>query len=230
MHTSFPRRERIRVALAEATVMGGQMLAQLLRRDKRLDVKDLSDDPRRLLEGSEADLVILSAGLESNGVSAFHLLRELKSVWPCIRTVMLLDEPSTSLILKAFQQGARGVFFRSEGADLLAKCIHRVHEGQIWANVRTMELILDALANAPATNVCSAEGHTLLSKREQQVVRFVAEGLGNREIAEQLRLSEHTVKNYLFRIFNKLGISNRVELVLYASTQRASDQPLHPRQ
>jgi DNA-binding CsgD family transcriptional regulator len=58
----------------------------------------------------------------------------------------------------------------------------------------------------------------LLSRREEEVMHLVAEGLGNREIAEQMNLSEHTVKNYLFHIFDKLGISNRVELVLYAVT------------
>lgn len=226
MHTSIPQRELIRVALAESTIMGGQMLAQLLRRDKGLDITDVSDDPQKLLAALNADVVILSARVESDGVSAFDLLRDLKSVLPCSRLVMLLDELSSSQILKAFRQGARGVFFRSDSGELLAKCIHRVHEGQIWANARSMELLLEALANAPATNVCSAEGEALLSKREQQVVRFVAEGLGNREIAEQLKLSEHTVKNYLFRIFNKLGVSNRVELVLYAASQRASGDPV----
>ena len=64
--------------------------------------------------------------------------------------------------------------------------------------------------------VVDAQGSNLLSKREEDVVHLVAEGLGNREIAQQLNLSKHTVKNYLFRIFDKLGVSNRVELVLYA--------------
>jgi len=65
----------------------------------------------------------------------------------------------------------------------------------------------------------------LRSKREEGVVRLVAEGLGNRDIAQQLNLSEHTVKNYLFHIFDKLGISNRVELVLYAVTNRGKIPP-----
>jgi len=62
----------------------------------------------------------------------------------------------------------------------------------------------------------TADGRSLLSKREQEVVHLVAEGLANHEIAEQLHLSDHTVKNHLFHIFDKLGISSRVELVLYA--------------
>jgi len=64
--------------------------------------------------------------------------------------------------------------------------------------------------------VIDARGAALLSRREQEVVRCVAEGLSNREIAQRLGLTEHTVKNYLFRIFDKLGVSKRVEVVLYA--------------
>jgi len=79
-----------------------------------------------------------------------------------------------------------------------------------------MECVLDALTLARPLRVVNPEGLNLLSRREEDVMRLVAEGLGNRDVAEQLNLSEHTVKNYLFRIFDKLGISNRVELVLYA--------------
>ena len=72
--------------------------------------------------------------------------------------------------------------------------------------------------------VVNADGMRLLTKREEDVVRLVAEGLQNREIAKELKLSEHTVKNYLFHIFDKLGVSSRVELVLYAVSSAKSAQ------
>jgi len=68
----------------------------------------------------------------------------------------------------------------------------------------------------PSLRVVNVQGSSLLTPREEQVVALVAEGLSNRDIAQELALSEHTVKKYLFRIFDKLGISTRVELVLYA--------------
>jgi len=71
------------------------------------------------------------------------------------------------------------------------------------------------VAQVPAVRLVNAKGANLLSKREEEVVRQVAEGLSNHDIAQQLHLSDHTVKNHLFHIFEKLGISNRVELVLY---------------
>jgi DNA-binding NarL/FixJ family response regulator len=99
-----------------------------------------------------------------------------------------------------------------------------VHAGQIWANAEEIEFVFRAFAEAPVTRLVGADGEVLLSAREQQVVRFVVEGLNNREIAAQLELSEHTIKNYIFHIFNKLGISSRVELVLYAVGQRLSSK------
>jgi DNA-binding CsgD family transcriptional regulator len=79
-----------------------------------------------------------------------------------------------------------------------------------------LRFLLEALCESEPMRVLDAGGDPLLSKREQDVVRCVAEGLSNREIANRLRLTEHTVKNYLFRIFDKLGVSSRVEVVLYA--------------
>jgi DNA-binding NarL/FixJ family response regulator len=88
--------------------------------------------------------------------------------------------------------------------------------------------LVDALAQPRCLQVLDAGGVNLLTNREQDVMRLVAEGLGNREIAQQLNLSQHTVKNYLFHIFDKLGVSNRVELVLYATTIAKKLEVLSP--
>jgi DNA-binding NarL/FixJ family response regulator len=86
----------------------------------------------------------------------------------------------------------------------------------VWANSEQLQYLIEAIAQVPSLRVVNASGFKLLTPREEQVVALVADGLSNREIAEELGLSEHTVKKYLFRIFDKLGISSRVELVLYA--------------
>jgi DNA-binding NarL/FixJ family response regulator len=90
-----------------------------------------------------------------------------------------------------------------------------VSEGQVWANSRQQRYILKALVEGLPPVLSDAKGQVLLSSREQEIVSKVAEGLKNRKIAELLQLSEHTVKNHLFRIFERLGISNRAELILY---------------
>src|SRR5256712_9312817 len=92
-----------------------------------------------------------------------------------------------------------------------------------------MEYILGELVATRPLRIIDAHGCSLLSKREEEVVALVADGLTNRQISEQLKLSEHTVKNYLFKVFEKLGISTRVELVLYALSQNhRNDPPIDP--
>jgi DNA-binding NarL/FixJ family response regulator len=141
---------------------------------------------------------------------------------------MLLDVSERTQVIEAFRAGARGVFSRSESLKSLAKCIHCVNVGQVWANSKELRYLLEALGEALPMRVIDARGAALLSRREQEVVRCVAEGLSNREIAQRLGLTEHTVKNYLFRIFDKLGVSKRVEVVLYAyslGNAASSDAP-----
>ena len=82
-----------------------------------------------------------------------------------------------------------------------------------------MSFAVEALATSPIVRAVDANGLSLLSKREMDVVRSLAEGLTNREIAERLGLSQHTIKNYLFRVYDKLGVSSRLELLFMTLTQ-----------
>ena len=132
---------------------------------------------------------------------------------------MLLDSSKREVILEAFAAGARGVVSRDESVETLSKCVRRVHEGQIWANTEQMAALVEAMASSLSVRAVDARGMNLLSKRELQIVRSVAQGLTNHEIAKQLDLSPHTIKNSLFRIFDKLGVSNRVELLLMTMSQ-----------
>jgi len=128
-----------------------------------------------------------------------------------------MESYDRELVVGAFRSGARGIFCIADSHFReLCKCIQRVATGQIWANTLQMNYLIDSIAEVPSMRVCDSRGDSLLTPREQQVVALVSEGLSNRQVARELILSEHTVKKYLFRIFEKLGSSNRVELVLYA--------------
>ena len=87
-----------------------------------------------------------------------------------------------------------------------------------------MSYVVEALSSGLGVRVINAKGEGLLTPREEQVVNLVAEGIGNREIAQQLGIRENTVKKSLLRIYDKLGVSNRVELVLYALTHRGAER------
>ena len=139
---------------------------------------------------------------------------------------MLFDTWNDDLIVHAFRSGAMGVFCRSEKSlDMLWKCISAVHEGQVWANKVQMQLLLRTLRKVTSIRPHSSPAMNLLAMREIQVANHVAEGLTTKEIAKRLSITEHTVSNYLFRIYNKLGISSRVELVLYIMKQREEHDP-----
>jgi DNA-binding NarL/FixJ family response regulator len=91
-----------------------------------------------------------------------------------------------------------------------------VHEGQVWASSTELQFVLEALVDPLPIETRNLPSSRPLSKREEEIAHMVAEGFSNRQISERLDLSEHTIKNYLFRVFEKLGVSTRVELTLYA--------------
>jgi len=199
--------------------MNSQLLATALERDKRFQVLDAPPDASTVMAAVAKEkpaVILISAEIDGNPRRGFEVAREIHSLHSETRVVMLLDSSERTQVVEAFRAGARGVFARSESLKALAKCILCVSQGQIWANTKELRFLLEALGEALPLRVIDARGTELLSRREQEVVRCVAEGLSNREIAQRLGLTEHTVKNYLFRIFDKLGVSKRVEVVLYA--------------
>jgi DNA-binding NarL/FixJ family response regulator len=210
--------QAIRVLAADSTRMNSQLLANALIRDKRFLLLECEPTASAILATTAAqkpDVVLLSPRIEDNPNLGFQVARQLLAAHPHTRIVMLLDAPERGTVVEAFRTGARGVFCRTESLKSLSKCIRCVFDGQVWANSNELHFLLEALSQAMSTRMVGAAGVSL-SKREQDVVNCVAEGLSNREIASRLTLTEHTVKNYLFRIFDKLGVSSRVEVVLYA--------------
>jgi DNA-binding NarL/FixJ family response regulator len=168
---------------------------------------------------AEPHVMLISGHLRDGALSGFRALREIHRLHPAIRVVMLLEERDRDLVVAVFRGGARGVVFREEPLPHLTKCIHRVHQGQIWVSNSELESILEALAvTAPLKTLNTS--FPALTKREQQISALVGQGLGNREIARRLNMSEHTVRNYLSQIFEKLGVSNRVEVALYLTSNR----------
>lgn len=145
---------------------------------------------------------------------------------PDVRVVMLLDELERENVVDAFRCGAKGVFGRNEPLATLLKCICCVHQGQVWASSREFQFLVEALRQSMSTaRMFAKNGVSLLSEREQEVVRCACEGLNNRDIARRLHLSEHTVKNHLFRIYGRLGISSRIEVMFSALAQKLLEQP-----
>jgi DNA-binding NarL/FixJ family response regulator len=179
------------------------------------------DHALALLKEREPDVAVVSAELKDGPLAGYRLLRELHSLQSRTRAIILLGSREREHVVDAFRCGAHGVIFRDEPLQTLGKCIHAVHQGQVWANSEHMRDLLHALTmHATPLRLHDARGLDLLSKREADVAWLVADGLTNRAISTELGLSEHTVRNYLFRVFDKTGVSTRVELALYCFHER----------
>jgi DNA-binding NarL/FixJ family response regulator len=210
--------DRLRVLAADSTSMSTQLLAEALARTNQFHVIEAPPTESAILSLAAREhpqVVLVSAEVAQTSPGNFELVRSLRSELPSARVVVMLDHSDPAAVVGAFRAGAHGIFCRTQSLRLLPKCIECVHAGQVWANSSELHHVLQALTK-PAMMNFSHLGDSPLGAREMDVVRCVAEGLTNREIARRLKLTEHTVKNYLFRIFEKLGVSSRVEVVLYA--------------
>ena len=218
----------IRLLVADSNQMQCQLLVAALRRRPEFQVTSCVLDPDVILHaiGSlTVQVAILNAENPRDGWPDLTIVRRLHLAHPEVAKIILLDSYDRDVVVNAFRSGARGLFcFSQYPFRLLCKCIHSVQQGQVWANTEQMQHLIEALSSVPSLHMVNSRGIRLLTPREEQVVALVADGLSNREVAQELCLSEHTIKKYLFRIFDKLGISSRVELVLYALNHGGSRQ------
>jgi len=212
----------IRLLLADANAMVCELFRGALRRRRAFRVVGSVVTVREFLAKAEietVDIALVGAHLQDGIGSGLRAIQLLRAVRPNARAIVLLERFERNLVAESFRAGAKGVFFRSQHQlDVLCKCISRVHAGQIWASTAELEQVVEALRQHRPLSLTNAQGIKLLSKQESKIARLISEGMTNREIAVQLGLSGHTVKNYLFKVFDKLGISNRVELALYVAT------------
>src|SRR5581483_7330616 len=218
----------IRVFLADSTRIHAHLLADALARDLRLTVVGLSCSTQEIIKtisSKNIDILVINCQLEEDPLKGLDVLRQLRALVPQLRSIVLMESSKKETALEAFRAGAQGVFNSHESIENLCRCVRQVHEGQIWASSEQISFAITALAATPMVRAVGANGLNLLSKRELEVVRSLAEGLSNREIADRLGLSQHTVKNYLFRVFDKLGVSSRMELLYLTLNQPINNHP-----
>lgn len=205
----------IRVMVADRNLMSAQMLAQVLSQDPRFRVTLVSTAGQMMTAGARFDVGVVNADLVGSMDETMRTTSSFSERYPHVRLILLMDAPSRELVVDAFRCGASGVFSRNQPVDDFLKCVDRVSQGEIWASRSEIDHLLSALRSTPVSRMIGCGEIDVLTKRELEVVRQACQGLANKEIAEKLGLSEHTVKNYLFRVFDKIGVSSRVELLFY---------------
>ena len=216
--------EVVSVLVADSNQTQSQLLCGALRRQGTFKVAGCRAELSEclsVLESDRADVLLLADGLTNDRERLYELLRGVHSTYPNLAIVLLLDNYDRELVVNSLRAGARGLFcLASMPFKSLCRCITSVHEGQYWTNTEQMRYVIDALSIGHSVHLINSRGHLVLTPREEQTVNLVTEGLNNREIARELSLKENTVKKSLLRIYDKLGVSNRVELVLYALSHR----------
>lgn len=223
----------IRLFMANLPVMLCDLLQNAFESVPDIKVVEPANDLQYLLDISKSDstdVILLGSSRVENICSAVTILDSLPVRYKDSKVIVLTQKPDYAEVISLFRAGVRGILCSTNlRFELLCKSIRSVQEGQIWASNEQLAYLVSSVSRPKSTDVTDSKGRPLLTAREQQVLHLLADGLSNYELATVLRLSEHTVKNHLFRIYDKLGVSNRMEAVLYALTPRATvPSPVDP--
>jgi two-component system, NarL family, nitrate/nitrite response regulator NarL len=212
----------IRVAIADDHPIFRDGLRKLLEHEDDIvvvgEVSSGAECPA-LLAKVKPDILLLDLRMpDKDGLT---LLEEMNFDSLQSRVIVLTATEDDRDVIRAMRLGARGVVLKQSASDLLIKSIRKVAGGEIWLDKHMTSEVMRAFAKSTETG---RREKPLLSDREKEIVQLVAQGYRNREIGEKLFISEQTVKNHLHNIFDKLGVSDRLELALYAIHHRITDQ------
>jgi two-component system, NarL family, nitrate/nitrite response regulator NarL len=220
------RSAQIRVAIADAHPVVREGLRRLLQAEDGLQVVGQAEDGGqaiRLVKGKRPDVLVLDAGIP--GGSGMQVLSEVSKIDTECRIILLNASLDRTQVLEALRLGARGLITRDTSVTLMLKCIRTVMAGQYWIGRESVSDLIGCLVpRRPGTEGAAIAQKPDLTRREMQIVAAVVAGYANKEIASRLSLSEHTVKHHLSSIFDKLGVTNRLEVALLAIKERLVDE------
>jgi two-component system, NarL family, nitrate/nitrite response regulator NarL len=211
----------IRVAIADDHPIFRDGVRKLLESEEDIsvvgEVSSGAECPA-MLARLKPDILLLDLRMpDKDGLT---LLEEMNFDTLPTRVVVLTATEDDRDVVRAMRLGARGVVLKQSASDLLIKSIRKVAGGEIWLDKRMTAEVMKAFSKSTETG---RREKPLLSDREKEIVQLVAQGFRNREIGEKLFISEQTVKNHLHNIFDKLGVSDRLELALYAIHHRITE-------
>jgi DNA-binding NarL/FixJ family response regulator len=169
-----------------------------------------------VLDEYQPDILLLD--LKMPGLDGLTALQKLQNARTKTKVIVLTASEDKNQFVQAMKFGTCGIVLKQTATDLLIKSIRKVHAGEIWLDSHTTAAVMrqfsSPLDSAPLGS--RDRERSPLSQREREIVVLVAQGFKNKEMAEKMFISEQTVKNHLHNIFDKLGVSDRLELALYA--------------
>ena len=210
------KQRKIKIALADDHTIFRDGLRRLLQLEPDFDIvaeaEDGSDVPD-ILRDQSPDILLLD--LKMPGLDGLSVLQRLQAQKHKTKIIVLTASDDEGEYVQAMKYGTCGIVLKQTATDLLIKSIRKVYEGEIWLDAKTTAAVMRQFAS-PADPGPRERDKPRLSNREREIVALVAQGFKNKEIAERMFISEQTVKNHLHNIFDKLGVSDRLELALYA--------------
>jgi DNA-binding NarL/FixJ family response regulator len=211
----------IRILIADDHPIFRDGLKQLLSTEKDFEVVGEAghgDDVLPAVEKLHPDILLLD--LKMPGTHGLAVLQKMQAAQSATKVIVLTASEDKNEFVQAMKLGTSGIVLKQSATELLFKSIHKVYEGEIWLDSHTTAAVIRQFAAGEEFPSVPANGRARerlpLSQREREIVTLVAQGFKNKEMAEKMFISEQTVKNHLHNIFDKLGVSDRLELALYA--------------
>ena len=222
--SGIPAGSKIRIVVADDHPIFRDGLCRLLALEEDFEVVAQASDGRQVLEvlqQYEPDVLLLD--LKMPGLDGLATLQRLQAAKNKTRVIVLTASDDKNEFVQAMKLGTSGIVLKQTATELLIKSIRKVHAGEIWLDSHTTAAVIRTFVaaeeNAPPPQVAAPtrdRERSPLSQREREIVALVAQGFKNKEMAEKMFISEQTVKNHLHNIFDKLGVSDRLELALFA--------------
>jgi DNA-binding NarL/FixJ family response regulator len=217
-------KNKIRIVVADDHPIFRDGLCRLLALEEDFEIVAQAHDGRevlQVLQEHEPDILLLD--LKMPNLDGLGTLQRLQASRNQTKVIVLTASEDKNEFVQAVKFGTSGIVLKQTATELLIKSIRKVHAGEIWLDSNTTAAVMRQFASpeesptpVPPPPATRERERSPLSQREREIVSLVAQGFKNKEMAEKMFISEQTVKNHLHNIFDKLGVSDRLELALYA--------------
>jgi DNA-binding NarL/FixJ family response regulator len=190
---------------------------------------DSLENLRLAIERFPSEVVLLEGSLLN---STSNVIPDLMRIAPDVKLIVQAVAPDENYTVELYRRGVRGIISRSISPDLLVRCVRRIAAGETWIDNQSVNWVIEAY-RAQAAALVNPRIQPRLSPKEMAIITCITQGKRNKEIAYELGTSEQVIKNYLRKIYDKLGVSDRLELALYCLHNKiiqndgAEDTPLH---
>ncbi len=169
-----------------------------------------------IISKASPDIVLFELNISDQASSA--IISAILKASPKSRLILVTGTIDPAVNQQAVENGVAGVVLKTQSPEIMIKAIEKVNSGEVWLERSLIANVLSRLSrnNNPVKLSAEAEGINVLSEREKEIVRLIGQGLKNKKISTQLCISETTVRHHLTSIYSKLGVTDRLELLVFA--------------